>query len=149
MVLECLGSWLALNGCLALWVMFDSTRRHINPLPLGAATLVMGPIMLPLYRARRPLHPTETRAGGPDWIVAANFAWVWSLYMLVSLVWIALTIITTLPGTNDPNYDVIIFTRGLAVVFVTGCCWVLPVATALFLSIVLHEGLSENHESVA
>lgn len=147
MVLECLGSWLALNGLSACWVAFDSQRRHANPLALGFATLVMGPIMLPLYRARRPLRPTEQRLGGPDWIVAANFAWVWSLYMVVGLVWVILTVISTLPSPDDPSRATTLLSRGLAVVFIGGCCWVLPVGTALLLSIVLHEELAEPDEA--
>lgn len=146
MVIECLASWLVLNGVLAVWVVFDSRQRGANPLALGFATLVMGPIMLPLYRARRPLHPAEVRDGGPDWIVAANFAWLWTVYMAVGLFWVILTVTHNLPPNDDPNRPSAIFGRGLAVIFITVCCWILPAGAALFLSIVLHEGLSEDHE---
>ncbi len=146
MVLECFGSLLVLNMILALWVLVDSTRRQANFLwVLGTATL--GPIILPVYRARRPLMGAEVREGGPDWIVARHFAWVWTLVMAVVIFWVVLSISNEV-GIGDTYGDDDIaaanLSRYLALAFL-GVCWIVPMGAALVFSIVSYaDGVLEK-----
>lgn len=137
MVLECLGSLLALNFLLAMWVIVDSTPRRASFLwVLGTA--ILGPIILPVYRARRPLVGAEMRDGGPDWIVSRNFAWVWTLVMAIVIFWVAYGISQGV-GIGE-NYDdddraAASVSQYLALLFL-GVCWIGPVGAALLFSIV-------------
>jgi hypothetical protein len=44
-------------------------------------TLILGPLVLPIYFAKRPLKSGEIREGGAAWNVLKNFAILWSLTM--------------------------------------------------------------------
>ncbi|PJF43143.1 MAG: hypothetical protein CUN55_09205 [Phototrophicales bacterium] len=137
MVLECFGSLLVFNMILATWVIFDSTRRQASFLwVLGTATL--GPILFPVYLARRPLIGAEIRTGGPDWIVARHFAWVWTLFMAIVIFWVALSVINEVGIGENYSEDATTaanISRYLALLFL-GVCWVVPMGGALLFSIV-------------
>jgi hypothetical protein len=133
MVIECFGSLLLLNIVLAAWVLFDSLQRGAE-LTWALGTVVLGPVMLPVYRARRPLRGTEIRAGGPDWIVSRNFAWTWTLAMIVIVFWVALTLFANEPADPDAE-QVANLQRGLALLFLS-VCWIVPTGAALMFSLI-------------
>lgn len=145
MVFECFGSLFILNLLLATWVLYDSTQRRADFMWV-IGTAVLGPILLPVYRARRPLIGAEIREGGPDWIVARHFAWVWTLAMGVVIFWVAISIANEV-GISE-NYDkddttAANLSRYLALLFL-GICWVVPFAAALVFSIVSYvDGVAE------
>lgn len=137
MVWQCIGSLLVLNLLLAGWVLQDSLKRRTE-ITWALGALLLGPIMLPMYRGRRPLLPGEVRQGGPDWIVARHFAWTWTLVMLIVIFWTALTIskedgAAGAGAAADSNAATL--GQSLTLLFL-GVCWLVPVAGALFFSMV-------------
>lgn len=79
-----------LYGIFALWVLFDGISRKVGAVlafwVLGTA--VLGPLILPVYLATRPLEGGEVREGGKAWNVLKNFAILWTIVMaIVTVVW--------------------------------------------------------------
>lgn len=58
----------------AVWVFADAKKRMNHPMGWPAATLVLGPVVLPVYFAKRNLKAGEVREGGTGWNVIKNFA---------------------------------------------------------------------------
>jgi hypothetical protein len=77
--------YLALYGIFALWVLLDGISRKMG-VSVAAwllGTLFLGPIILPIYLATRPLKKGEVREGGTAWNVFKNFAILWTILMLI------------------------------------------------------------------
>ncbi|WP_256760296.1 hypothetical protein [Cohnella sp. WQ 127256] len=68
---------------LAAWTFFDAKKRSNNVIGWPIGTLLIGPIVLPVYFAKRYLKVNEVREGGTAWNVLKNFALYWTLTMLV------------------------------------------------------------------
>src|ERR1700730_14390231 len=77
--------YLALYGIFAVWVLIDGTNRKMGSSVavwlLG--TLFLGPIILPIYIAKRPLKKGEVREGGTAWNVLKNFAILWTILIAI------------------------------------------------------------------
>jgi hypothetical protein len=77
--------YLALYGIFAVWVLIDATNRKMGSSVavwvLG--TLFLGPIILPIYIAKRPLKKGEVREGGTAWNVLKTFAILWTILMAI------------------------------------------------------------------
>jgi len=69
---------------IAIWVFRDGKRRRINSLPWAVCSAIFGPVVVPIYLAKRPLKDGEVREGGLPWNVLKNFALFWTLTMLVA-----------------------------------------------------------------
>ncbi len=63
----------------AVWVFTDAKKRMNHPIGWPAATFVLGPVVLPVYFAKRNLKVGEVREGGTGWNVIKNFALFWTL----------------------------------------------------------------------
>ena len=60
-------SYFLLYGVFTLWVLFDGLTRKTGALAVlwAIGTAIVGPIVLPIYVASRPLKHGEVREGGP------------------------------------------------------------------------------------
>ncbi len=67
----------------AVWVFMDAKKRMNHPIGWPAATFVLGPVVLPVYFAKRNLKVGEVREGGTGWNVIKNFALFWTLTVAV------------------------------------------------------------------
>lgn len=78
--------YLALYAIFALWVLIDGLSRKLSAVAVvwAAGTLLFGPLVLPIYLAKRPLKTGEVREGGTGWNVLKNFAILWTLVMVVA-----------------------------------------------------------------
>jgi hypothetical protein len=78
--------YIALYGMFAIWVLLDGLARRIGPNVAAwtLGTLVLGPIVLPIYLAKRPLKKGEVREGGTAWNVLKNFAILWTMLMAMA-----------------------------------------------------------------
>ena len=76
--------YFVLYAVLAAWVFVDAGRRLNHRVGWPAATLVIGPLVLPVYFAKRNLKEGEVREGGTGWNVLKNFALLWTLTMFVA-----------------------------------------------------------------
>jgi len=70
-------------GLLAIWVLYDARKRKNNMFGWAIPTLILGPIFLPIYLAKRNLKEGEVREGGTGWNVLKNFALLWTLTMVI------------------------------------------------------------------
>src|SRR6202008_3368292 len=75
-----------LYGVFALWVLIDGLSRKMGiPAVLWTiGTAVVGPIVLPVYLASRPLKQSEVREGGKAWNILKNFAILWTIVMIIA-----------------------------------------------------------------
>ena len=78
--------YFALYGMFALWVLLDGVARRIGASVAAwtVGTLLLGPIVLPIYLAKRPLKKGEVREGGTAWNVLKNFAILWTVLMAMA-----------------------------------------------------------------
>jgi hypothetical protein len=78
----------------------------------------------------------EVREGGPDWIVARDFALLWLPYMGIVVFWTVVTIFFTdewnFEGESSTNTI-----RNLLTMLFMLACWLIPVAGGLLLSVML------------
>ncbi len=70
----------------AVWVFIDAKKRMNQPVGWPAATFLLGPIVLPVYFAKRNLKEGEVREGGTGWNVIKNFALFWTLTIAVGAI---------------------------------------------------------------
>ncbi len=78
--------YVALYGMFALWVLLDGLARRIGASVAAwtVGTLLLGPIVLPVYLTKRPLKKGEVREGGTAWNVLKNFAILWTVLMAIA-----------------------------------------------------------------
>ena len=76
--------YFVLYAIFAVWVFIDAKKRmnHVVGWPL--TTILLGPIVLPVYFAKRNLKDGEVREGGTGWNVLKNFALFWTITMVVA-----------------------------------------------------------------
>jgi hypothetical protein len=75
-----------LYGIFALWVLFDGLSRKmaVSAVMWTIGTGILGPVVLPIYLASRPLKQGEVREGGKGWNVLKNFAILWTIVMAIA-----------------------------------------------------------------
>jgi hypothetical protein len=128
----CVASLAALSIGFAIYVFRDSRQRNENALVWAGGTAILGPLYFPMYLGRR-----KSVGGGPpegdlDSNVALHFTWVWSIYMVVIIVWTGIILLTL----DNDNIDRIGVSQGLAVTALL-CCWIVPAAAAFLFSVVM------------
>lgn len=76
--------YLVLYVAFATWVLLDALSRKIGAAAVvwALGTLLLGPLILPVYLAKRPLKTGEVREGGTSWNVLKNFAILWTIAMV-------------------------------------------------------------------
>lgn len=81
-------SYFVLYGVLASWLLLDAIKRKMRTSAAlwAAGTALLGPIILPIYLASRPLKQGEVREGGKAWNVLKNFAILWTIIMAIATV---------------------------------------------------------------
>ena len=126
-----------LYGGLAVWVLVDGLSRHANGVLWALGTLLLGPIILPIYLAKRPLKMGEVREGGAAWNILKNFALLWTLLMgvvgVVSLVAIGHST-THLHSSAEQAGAALGTVLGLGFI---GALWFFPMLGALVLGLLL------------
>jgi hypothetical protein len=72
-------------GVFALWVLVDGISRKVGIATVlwTLGTVILGPIVLPIYLAYRPLKQGEIREGGRAWNILKNFAILWTIVMVI------------------------------------------------------------------
>ncbi len=130
----CAISVFMLSVIFAGYVFLDSQKRGENRLIWTGGALVLGPLYFPMYLGRRKTLNREAPTGDLDSNVALHFAWVWSLYMLVVIVWTGIYLLTA----NAEDVDKVGVSQGLAISALL-CCWVVPAGLAFLFSVVMME----------
>lgn len=80
-----------LMGILAIGVLADGLKRKAKVIPWAIGTVFLGPFLLPVYLAKRPLKAGEVREGGTAWNILKNFAVVWTILMVTLGLWYMMT----------------------------------------------------------
>ncbi len=129
--------YIVLYGLFAIWVLVDGLKREAKAIPWAIGTLLLGPVVLPVYVAKRPLHSGEVREGGVGWNVLRNFALFWTVLMTVAAVWgmIAVSEQTATLQTEAERAGAAVGTAlGLGMIAVL---WFVPMVGALVLGLFL------------
>ncbi len=112
-----------------IWVFIDSKKRLF---PQGkiysVLTVIIGPLILPVYLAKRPLRKDETREGGTEWNILKNFALVWTLTIFVC------GIVGYEPGASNSIALVMLF-----------AIWIFPMVGAAILGFFLKKSSVVEH----
>lgn len=133
---------LIVNGILALWVLVDAGKRKASAGGWFFGTLILGVLLIPFYRAGRPLKAGEKRYGGYGWNVMKGFALFWTLFMFVAAVtgmFNAGSAINEMGAASDAERA----GAGLGVALGMGmlfCLWFFPLVGALVLGLLLKKG---------
>jgi hypothetical protein len=128
----------------AAWVAWDGWRRMVL-FPLWAlGTLGLGPIVLPIYLAVRPLDSGETREHGRAWNILKNFAIMWTLTMVV----ISIILLTAAGNASSAaDSDAARAGQAIGVTLLAGllaATWFLPMIGALVLGFFLRSSVIER-----
>lgn len=75
--------YLFLYVIVAIWLFLDAKKRLTNGIPWAAFTVLLGPVVVPFWLAKRPLRDGEVREGGTAWNVLKFFALMWTVTMAV------------------------------------------------------------------
>jgi hypothetical protein len=132
-------SYLLLYGVFALWVVFDGLSRKLGMSVLlwTLGTIILGPIILPIYLASRPLKHGETREGGKGWNVLKNFAILWTVVMAIATI---AGLMAMAKNTTDLNSDAARAGAGIGMVLGMGflaALWFFPTMGAALLGFLL------------
>lgn len=76
--------YFVLYAIFAVWVLIDAKKRINHMVGWPLATFILGPLVLPVYLAKRNLKEGEVREGGTGWNVLKNFALFWTITMVVA-----------------------------------------------------------------
>ena len=75
-----------LHLIIAIWVFLDALKRQNSYVGWAPPIIVIGPLVLPVYLAKRNLKAGEVREGGLGWNILKNFALLWTLMMIVAAI---------------------------------------------------------------
>ena len=76
--------YFVLYAIFAVWVFTDAKKRMNHQVWWPLTTFLLGPLVLPVYFAKRNLKEGEVREGGTGWNVLKNFALFWTITMVVA-----------------------------------------------------------------
>jgi ankyrin repeat protein len=71
--------YVALAATCVVWVFCDARLRNAAAVFWSVLAAVLGPLVLPVYLAKRPLKEGEIREGGFGWQLFKNLALLWTL----------------------------------------------------------------------
>ena len=123
----------------ALWVLQDGLSRKMGVSVAGwiLGTVFLGPIILPVYLANRPLKAGEVREGGTAWNVLKNFAILWTVLMAIASFSVLVRVGQT---TTSLDSDAARAGAGLGILFGMGlmaAVWFVPTLGAAVLGFLL------------
>jgi len=124
-------------GLFAIWVFVDGQKRKTSAIPWAIGTALLGPIVLPVYVAKRPLKAGEVREGGTAWNVLRNFALFWTILMAVAAFW-GMVSVSGQTSTLETDAERAGAAIGTAIGFgLIGALWFFPMVGALVLGLFL------------
>lgn len=131
--------YVLLNLIFAIWVFIDAQSRRTPPGVWAISTFLFGPIVLPLYLAKRPLRAGEIREGGLWWNVLKNFAILWTLTMAVAAVW-GIVAVGQQASTTQSDLEAAGTAIGAAIgLGLIGALWFFPFVGAMALGLLLRQ----------
>jgi hypothetical protein len=132
-------SYFLLYGVLALWVLFDSVIRKMGTSAVfwTLGTVLLGPIVLPIYLASRPLKQGEVREGGKAWNVLKNFAILWTIVMVIVTIAALMNVADVTRGLNSEAERVGAGLGTLIAIALLGAIWFFPTMGAALLGFLL------------
>jgi hypothetical protein len=120
----------------AIWVFFDSRKRAYPGIWWALATVFLGPLIVPVYLAKRNLKAGETREGGLAWNILRNFSLFWTITLVIAFI---AGMINAAPDSN-PQSDAEKVGTGIGifiVMIVYFIIWFIPVAGAITTGLLL------------
>lgn len=78
---------LIIHSILTIWVVFDSIKRRSSFIPWAIGTLAFGPILLPVYIARRPQISGETEMNRRLYNLLKRVSILWTILLVLVCIW--------------------------------------------------------------
>ena len=125
-----MSGYFVVYAILAIWVFFDARKRKNNVIGWPGATVFAGPLVLPVYLAKRHLKEGEVREGGTGWNVLKNFALFWTL----TIVFFGIMIVVAASSQADGASAALGATLGIGML---GFVWFSVLVAALVLGLFL------------
>lgn len=125
-----LGAYFLFYLGVAVWILYDSSKRNYFGLPWAIAAFLLGPFVPPVYLAKRTLRAGEIRSGGLAWNLAKYFALFWTASLAVIFVadLIDFSTLANIQSHTDEEIAGFAFFTAVILYFVI---WLIPVAVAL------------------
>jgi hypothetical protein len=132
-------AYFVLFSVLAFWVLIDGLSRNLRGIAVvwAICSVLFGPIVVPIYLAKRPLKVGEVREGGTAWNLLKNFAVFWTIVMAVVSIGI---LNAAVKGTSNLDDEWARAGAGLGITVVIaalGAIWFFPTAGAAILGFFL------------
>ena len=128
--------YLVVGALLGIWTFIDGTRRKLGgakALIYSASVLILWPLALSVYGARKPLKENETREGGTAWNVLRSIIFWWTI------LWILATLSVTVGvgeafGELETGGQILSGTIGAGLGYGLFCAiWIVPTIVMLVL----------------
>ena len=132
-----------LNAAIGIWMNFDGKKRRFPVLLWCVSVIIFGPLVFPIYLAKRPLLHGEIREGGTLWNILKYFALFWTVYLLAA--WI---VGVSSASQLDPSTDGEKAAAGFGILIGTGflfVMWFFPMLSALILGLFLKKNSIVEH----
>lgn len=84
-----------------VYVFWDARRRGNNAWGWSIPTIILWPIMVPVYRSRRFLLEGEQRVGGTTWALLKSFVVLWQVLCISWLASYGVQIATTVESASS------------------------------------------------
>lgn len=93
---------LLVHGIFIIWILIDGYNRKINIVPWVIGTVILGPIIIPQYMAKRPLKASEHREGVKTQSFFNKLALFWTLMLGVISIWGGKSFTNTIMAKREP-----------------------------------------------
>jgi formylglycine-generating enzyme required for sulfatase activity len=117
-------------------MFFDSRKREYPGIWWVLATVLFGPLVVPIYLAKRNLKAGEEREGGLAWNILKNFSLFWTITLVIAFVAGLVSATSDLHPQNDAETTGAGIGMFLAMILYF-VLWFIPVAGALTVGFIL------------
>jgi len=128
--------YILFNVILFAWVIYDAWHRRTYAWAWGIGTLLLGPLIVPIYLGVRPLRKDELREGGKMWNVMRNFAILWTIFMVYIGIW-SLFNLSKIVSTSQSDAEIAGSALGMGLgLTALGFIWFMPFIATIILGVI-------------
>lgn len=140
-----------LYATLAVVFVSDAVSRGLRGQSLGwgIGILLLGPVVLPIYLAKRPIKEGEVREGGAGWNGLKHFALQWTLLTVIYAVSVIFDAAEQTRGVSAEVERAAVYRGEAEKMMVIAALWFFTILGALCLGLFLKTSLVERGQAGA